>query len=335
MRLVPSHAANRVKAFSLFEIVISMAILGIISGAVLSILWQAGDTAMEIRELDQRDEEVSRFLILLRDTIENLPPEGSMEMTPADETVSGYDELMIGNSSTAFVFGETVGNSEETVIALRPSSDPLATTGSMELAISRSDFGPDEEENGGMVFQAGADDFLQADEDGRYWLPLMTNVDAAAWRFWDGEQSEWLDTWEEDGMPEMLEFALDDPYRPAPLRVVFSLPDHVVNPGEENASSGSGSTSTQTTTTTTQTARQPATRPAPTGAEGRGGKGRPGGEGARGGKGGKGGAKGGGGKGGGGKGGAKGGGKGGGGKGGSGAAPAGGGATTGGGATAP
>ncbi|MAS97145.1 MAG: hypothetical protein CMO55_28475 [Verrucomicrobiales bacterium] len=236
--------------FSLFEIVVAVSILGIIAGAVLSILWQAGDTAAEIRYMDRRDEEVSRFLTLLRETIENLPEDGTMEMVPAEESSTGYNELKLGNCATAFVFGEKIGTSEETLIALRPSVDATQAEPTFELAISRSDFTPEDESGSGMVFRAGADDFLQADEEGRYWLTLLTDVSAASWRFWDEDNQEWLDEWTDDSaMPPLLEFSLVERGNLSPLSVVFEVPDSVVNPQEEETT-----TTTATTTTTTSTA---------------------------------------------------------------------------------
>lgn len=242
--------------FSLFEIVVSMTILGIISSAVLSIIWQAGDTAAEIRDLDRNDEEVTRFLILLRETIENLPPEGTLAMTPASESASGFDELVIGNSATAFTFGEKVGGSEETVIALRPALPGEGGEPQFDLAISRADFGPDEESNGGLVFRAGPDDLLQADEEGRYWLPLMSGVTIASWRFWGEEQREWLDEWTDDEkMPPLLEFSLGGEFRPVPMRVVFNVPIQAVDP-EGAAAAASSGTSTTTTDTSTNAGRR-------------------------------------------------------------------------------
>jgi len=291
--------------FSLFEIVVSMTILGIISSAVLSILWQAGDSAAEIRNLDRNDEEVSRFLILLRESIENLPPEGTLAMTPAAESASGFDELVIGNSSTAFTFGEKVGGSEETVIALRPSPPRGGGEPLFDLAISRADFGPDEESNGGMVFRAGPDDLLQADEEGRYWLPLMSGVTIAAWRFWDDDQREWLDEWtDENAMPPLLEFSLGGEFRPVPMRVVFNVPEQAVNPDEAAEAATAGTSNTNTTSTSSAAAAAANARQRGQGdrGEGRsdrgeGGKSRGPGGGDGAGRGGKGGAKGGGGKG--------------------------------------
>lgn len=266
-----NHRRNEA-GFSLFEIVVSMTILGIISSAVLSILWQAGDTASEIRDLDRNDEEVSRFLILLRESIENLPPEGTLAMTPASESTSGFDELVIGNSATAFTFGEKVGGSEETVIALRPALPSAGGEPQFDLAISRADFVPDEESNGGMVFRAGPDDLLQADEEGRYWLPLMSGVTIASWRFWDEDQREWLDEWTDDEtMPPLLEFSLGGEFRPVPMRVVFNVPEQAMNPDAAADAASAGTGNTTTTNTSTNTGQQ---RPGQGGrGEGRGDRG--------------------------------------------------------------
>lgn len=246
----PSHQPDsRARGFSLFEIAVALTILGLISGAIFSILWQAGDTATEIRELDRRDEEVSRFLALLRDSIEHLPQDGTLEMTPAEETASGYPELAIGNSATAFTFGEIVGTAEETVISLRPGTVTTEDgSPTFDLAISRPEFAPEDTDGSGMAMRVSGEDLLQTDEEGRYWLPLLTGVTAASWNFWDEDQQTWLDEWTDDSkLPPLLAFSFDDNYRPVPLRVVFEVPEQVSNPRTETTA---GSTSTTTATDT-------------------------------------------------------------------------------------
>ncbi len=260
--------------FSLFEIAVALTILGLIAGAIFSILWQAGDAASEIRELDRRDEEVSRFLALLRDSIEHLPQEGTLEMIPAEEAASGYPELKIGNSATAFTFGEIVGSAEEVVITLRPGTGTTPEgEPTFDLAISRPDFAPEDTEGTGMALRVSGDDFLQTDEEGRYWLPLLTGVTAASWNFWDEDQQTWLEEWTDDSrMPPLLAFSFDDSFRPVPLRVVFEVPEQVSNPPQEPTTTTNGSGTTDNPNTNTSNSGS--------GREGRGegrGEGRPGG----------------------------------------------------------
>jgi hypothetical protein len=260
--------------FSLFEIAVALTILGLIAGAIFSILWQAGDAATEIRELDRRDEEVSRFLALLRDSIEHLPQDGTLEMIPAEETASGYPELKIGNSATAFTFGEIVGSAEEVVISLRPGTGTTPEgEPTFDLAISRPDFAPEDTEGSGMALRVSGDDFLQTDEEGRYWLPLLTAVTAASWNFWDEDQQTWLEEWTEDSqMPPLLAFSFDDSFRPVPLRVVFEVPEQVSNPPQETTATTTETGSTNNSNNNTNNSGG--------GREGRGegrGEGRPGG----------------------------------------------------------
>ncbi len=273
----PRHHPSRRAAFSLFEIVVAMTILGIIASAVLSILWQAGDTAAGIRELDQRDEEVSRFLVLLRESIENLPPGGTLAMTPAEESVSGYPELVIGNSATAFTFGEIVGSSEETVLSLRPGNGSPEGTATFDLALSRADFAPEDTDGSGMAFRAGPDDFLQSDDEGRYWLPLLSGITAAGWHFWDEEQQEWVDEWtDEEKMPPLLAFSFDDNFRPVPLRVVFTVPEQASNPPAETGTGGnSGNSNSGTTATSSSGGGSGGTRTERGGGRSGGGEARP------------------------------------------------------------
>jgi len=273
--------------FSLFEIAVAVTILGLIAGAIFSILWQAGDTAAEIRELDRRDEEVGRFLTLLRESIEHLPQDGTLEMTPAEESVSGYPELKIGNSATAFTFGEIIGSSEETVISMRPGVLSPEGEQTYDIAISRSDFAPEDTDGSGMAMRVSPDDFLQADEEGRYWMPLLTGISAASWTFWDEDQSVWLEEWTDDSkMPPLLAFAFDDTYRPVPLRVVFEVPEQASNPQPETTTETTSTTATASNSESRGNNRRPGgVEGRPGGGEGRpgGGEGRPGGQGRPGG----------------------------------------------------
>lgn len=251
-RAAVSQYRGEVAAFSLFEIVISMAILALLSGTVFAILWKAGAAAEEIRAYDTRDEQVARFLSLMRQTIESLPSGATMTMAPPEETGSGFYEMTIAEAPSAFVFGDRQLGDGETIIGLRPQlapsddtlyeGDPSADSLPLfEIAVSREDFAPDDSDGDGMVFRAGSDDaFLQADEEVRYWLPVLDDVTAMNWRFWDAEQRDWLDLWEQDDrMPELLELSLNDRYRPAPLRIVFEVPAHLSNPPTETSQAGS------------------------------------------------------------------------------------------------
>src|SRR5690606_15930542 len=95
-----------------------------------------------------------------------------------------------------------------------------------------ADFAPDDETGSGMVFRVGEGDLMEVDEDGRYWLTLVSGVRAASWRYWEEDQREWLEEWTDDStMPPLLEFAFADTYQAFPKRIIFQIPEHVVDPG--------------------------------------------------------------------------------------------------------
>ncbi len=247
--------------FTLLEVVVAMAILGLLAGSVFGILYQAGMTAGEIREVDQRDEEVSRFIALLRDTIEQMPQEGRIEVVPPTASESEFYEIKIVGATTAFSFGERGVGEGDTTIGLRPQPPesvrpdlPLDSGQQFyQVAISRDDFGPQDEDGDGMVFNAGGDDgFLVADNEGRYWLPILDYVTAVSFRFWDENAKDWVTEWTDaEKMPPLLELAMTDPYRPLPLRTVFDVPDHLTKEASE-ANSATTSTANSSTTVTDQ-----------------------------------------------------------------------------------
>ena len=273
--------SRKISAFTLLEVVVAMAILGVLAGSVFAILFQVGMTAGEIREVDQRDEEVSRFIALLRDTIEQMPQEGRIEIVPPTGTESEFYEIKIVGATTAFSFGERGVGEGDTTIGMRPQPidsirpDLPLDDGQQfyQVAISREDFGPQDEDGDGMVFNAGGGDdgFLVADEQGRYWLPILDYVTAVSFRFWDEDAKDWVMEWEDaELMPPLLELAITDPYRPLPLRTVFDVPDHLTKEAVEQAVA---TTSTANSTTTS------ATRPQGGGDRRGGGKGGDGGRG--------------------------------------------------------
>ena len=259
-------------AFTLVEIVVAMTILALVSGTVMAILMQAGDVAADIRDTDRKDEELSRFLDLLGQTIESLPSESTIEMVPASESVSGFPEMKITDAVGAFIFGEDIGTAGELVIGIRPQSSPPEdddSTAYLELAISRESYSPEDTDGDGMVIGAGSEDFLTPDSEGRYWLPLVGGILEATWRYWDESSQEWLTEWEEDTLPPLMELVVEDSYRPAPIRTVYELPDHIVNGDDDD---GGTTPTNESNSNTTSSTTLSSSRPQPGGGAGAGGQ---------------------------------------------------------------
>ena len=278
------------RGFSLFEIVIAMSILSLLAGTLFFFFLKAADAAEEIRDYDKRDEQVARFLSLMRQTVESLPTGATLKMSAPEENGTESYQMTITDAPSAFTFGEKNLGTGETIIGLRPQIDPSRdpafadvddATPLFDVSVSREDFAPTDTDGSGMVFRAGGDDaFLQADEEGRYWLPILADVTSMSWRFWDAEQRDWIDQWEDtERMPELLELALDDRYRPAPMRIVFEVPSHLSNPpAQAAAATSSGSSTSSSSAQPTNSGGGGGQRPGGGGGDGRGDRGqRPGG----------------------------------------------------------
>jgi len=285
------------RGFTLLEIVTALTILSMVATTVFGILWQAGNAAAEIRDYDNRDEQVSRFIGMLQRTVESMPTGGTIAMVPPTESPTGFYEMTINDASTAFTFGENATGTGSTTIGMRAQpEDETETLGRFgeidvplfQVGISREDFAPSDTDGDGMVFRSGGfndeDSTLYVDEQGRYWLPLLNHVTGMSWRFWDETQRDWLDEWTDSSrLPQMVELSMTDIYRTAPIRVVFDVPDHLTQP-QTAAAAPAAPDSTEPETQPQSTSRAPAQnrpqpgtdRPQPSGADGRG-KGRSGG----------------------------------------------------------
>ncbi len=241
------------RAFSLVEIVVAMVVLSLLLGSVFGIVWQSVDTASEMQEYERRDQQMDRFLFLLNRAIETLPSGGSVQLTQAGESSSGQTELTISGSADAFIFDYDVATRDDLILSLRPQNEnPYELPEPLyQIAISRESFAPSEDD-GEMVFRASATDgIIDTDEDGRYWLPLISDVTAMTWRFWDAEQRDWVDTWEDNSeVPPMLELVVEDAWHPGPVRMVFEMPEHLTqaaqSASQNTSSNGTGSSDSRT-----------------------------------------------------------------------------------------
>ncbi len=294
------RSTSKLRGFTLVEVIVAMTIFALIATSVFAIIFQAGMEAGDIRRMEARDQQVNRFVALLRESLEALPQDASATLVNSEESASGWPELTFTGTPTGFVFDVNPGTSGDTILGLRPVAVPPPTLEDYSqplynIAISREEFGADENESGMMV-RAGTDDlFLDEDEQGRLWLPLVENVTALGWRLWNSDENLWVELpdWTEgETLPTLLEMTLADPFRP-PLRVVFEIPEHATQPAEDAEAADASTTSTGTNAagTADRTAVAPNTgRGQPTTTDGdgggaRGGRGGGRGQGGRGGQG--------------------------------------------------
>jgi type II secretory pathway pseudopilin PulG len=239
-------------AFSLLEVVIALVILGMISGTLFAIVRGSVRSAADIEQIQRENDQINRFLELCRYTFQSLPVSATLTLSLIDSNLpEGPQELGIAGVPTCFAFGPNPVSYQETLIGLRPNvAMPTAEDGTprYDLSISRADIIPQTSDNE-MVIQQAAEALNVADEQGRYWMPLLPGVSNVQWRFFKESTDEWLAEWSESNLPDLIEVQLLMEGRLIPLRLVYALPKTTLREG-----SGQPSPTPTTTTTTTTTA---------------------------------------------------------------------------------
>lgn len=244
------------RAFSLLEVVIALTILAMITTTLFAIIKGSVKGASDIERLQRENDQINRFLELTRQTFQGLPGSAQLTLTALGQTAGSGQELTIAGVPTCFGFGLSPTSYEDTIIGLRPDLVKPTTEEDglprYTLSISRKDIIPQTDENG-MALQQSADSALAADEEGRYWMPLLPGVVLLQWKFFKESTDEWLEEWEDSTWPDLIEMQLQMEGRTVPLRMVWATPETKLRLARAVNGTGTTSNSTSTSTTTTPT----------------------------------------------------------------------------------
>jgi hypothetical protein len=222
------------------EVVIALTIMGLITGTLFAVLRGSVKGAMDIEKLQGENDQITRFVELCRETFQALPAPAALTLTSLDPNnpSGGLQELGIAGMRSCFSFGSRPVSYSETLIGLRPDTRrPTAETGEARytLSISRADIVPPSDASGETTQLSNPEWQMQLDDQDRMWHPLIRGVTSLKWRFWKESSDEWLETWEETNLPDMVEMQLLMNGRTTPLRMVYSMPQRVLR-----AASGNG-----------------------------------------------------------------------------------------------
>lgn len=228
------------------EVVVALAILGMITGSLFAILQGSVRGASQIEQVQRENDSISRFLDLCRKTFTTLPGSATLKLGLLDQTLAAGQELTISGAPHCFGFGIKPISYEDTILGLRP--DPAGTTDQngavlQYLCLSREDLIPETDDNA-MALRQETSGLAAPDEQGRYWMPLLPDVVQLKWRFYKEADETWLEEWDDSDWPDLIEVQLLMRDRANPIRMVYSLPTLVLTAGNGSSSSGSSSNST-------------------------------------------------------------------------------------------
>lgn len=228
--------SHRARGFSLIEVVIGMTILAMISTTLFAIIKGSVKGAADVEKLQRENDQVNRFVEQCRLTFETMPASATLNLTQTDQS-TGQQELKISGVPACFPFGANPISYEDTSIGLRPDLVKPMTTGDNPmpryiLGVTRKDIIPQTSDVSVSVQQAslGPD---AADEQGRYWMPLLPSVVQLTWEFYKESTKEWLPEWTATVWPDLIKMHLTMEGRTQPLDMTFAPPELKLRPATQ------------------------------------------------------------------------------------------------------
>ena len=197
--------SKRIGGFTLFEVILALMILGLISGAVYSISSAAMEATKATVSAQAGCRRLEAFLKLTRDAFVAIPADGQVFLRIGKSNRGSPVPEIVFREATG-VFGIPSLGGGELVLGARPKSD-----GSRAFALIRVPAGLDGRE--GERFLASGP-----------WITILPGVERVVWSFYEG--GEWKEEWPEgSARPIAVRLQFDYQDLPgSPIDVQFWVP---------------------------------------------------------------------------------------------------------------
>ena len=175
--------------FTLFEVILALMILGLLTGAVYSLTSAATEASRATMSEQASARRLEAFIKVTRDAFLNLPREGRVQLRMT-KAASGAPVPELVFEESPGVFGVPSLGGGSLVLAARPRADGSRT---MSLLLVPQGLGSTELEQ------------LRA---GSSWIPLLPRVEKIKWSFF--ANGEWKEEWPpENGRPQTVRLEMD------------------------------------------------------------------------------------------------------------------------------
>lgn len=233
-------AAALARAFTLIEVIIGLTILAMITGTLFAIIKGAVTGAADIERVQRETDSINRFVELCRMVFQTLPSSATLALKIVDQTDPPTQELTISGAPHAFGFGTSPTSYKETILTARSDTDQPASVDTNApryvISISRADLIPQTDSN--QISSQSVNSVTAPDDQGRYWMPLLSGVASMSWKFYKLSDDSWVDEWTSTKWPDLIELDLTMEGHSQPLRCVFSVPVLSLRSATGRSSSG-------------------------------------------------------------------------------------------------
>lgn len=236
-----SHPATRRQSgMTLLEVVVGLAILGLMAGAIYGIVSGSVEATANLAATQTEDRRMETFLHRTRQALAHLPTGATLELKIL-ESDPLRQEFTLRGAPEAFICGQNP-RWDKPVLTLSPRpwdkdlKAPHPATANSEdklglpperysLAMTLPDFFRTTDEGEPLpespIQSRQGHQFLKPDQQGRFWMDLLPEVARVEWRFYDAAKKLWLDQ-SPAVRPPLVELRLFLPGRTSPVRSVFT-----------------------------------------------------------------------------------------------------------------
>jgi hypothetical protein len=195
----------KTRAFTLFEVMLALGILVLLTGSIFAILQASLAAVEEIQKQQQRGRTYFGLTELCRKTFRTLPASATVEGGVYEEDGKYYSRVIIRQSPKAFAWGEDTRYLGESILSARPQLGGLYSFG--------------------LLRQTEADAQQFALKETPRWLLLARDIREVRWRFYDPRTTQWQEEWKDPSLhPGLVELSLTLAGETQPIRSVFWLP---------------------------------------------------------------------------------------------------------------
>jgi uncharacterized membrane protein YgcG len=241
---------SAIKAFTLFEVTLAVAILALLTGVMLTMVEKTLETSALLEAEQQRLEQRQGIIDLLRITFRTLPNRTKMiSRRVTDSSGNPEQQIVFANATDVLAWGSI----DEVLHSSAILGAPSQVGGAVLLSIKR--ILPPDLDNTGTNTNSATIDYLSyipdegASGDTAQWLPLLDKLKLVQWRFFDPRTMTWLDDWTDSASrPTLAELTIQYVEETDPERYVFWLPPVTPNALPKFSASTTSSSSGSRTT---------------------------------------------------------------------------------------
>lgn len=203
MSIAPVKGTRR--AFTLFEIVLAVAILAVMSTAIYRFVVTNLTAVRLSSEANMIDARYFGFVNLLTAEWTDLPSgAGALLGDPLKLNDRSRDEVTWISSAGPGLLTRYAAGEYRVTLRLRPAEK---TSDALELGLVRTAYDPSRKR--------------EADES---WVPLLPNVESIQIRYFDPRLNVWVEKWTDTiTLPRLVKLVIDRPDNPVPWEAVIAL----------------------------------------------------------------------------------------------------------------